>query len=707
MDEIPLQNMQQVDREVDQPEPEIQHLEQNEPEIQNIQQNIQQNRQQNNNNGQMRARITNVQPTHIVIKDLDYSIGEKPILKKMNMAFTPGRLSVIVGPSGSGKTTLLSLMAGLSGTIPSKSKTTGDILMNGSIVDSEKIRKIVGFVFQEDVILETMTVEEAINLSIRLRVGDMTDMQIRALLDRMISVSQLDKARKVKIGSPLKKGISGGERKRTAIAMELVSNPSVLLLDEPTSGLDTYTAYRIIALLKRLAHQHGRTVVATLHQPSSEIFHMIDDLFVLNDGEIVYGGPGKHMVRYFTDLGYKFPEYSNPLDVLFMDILNKSKEDEFSEYLTKSATNESSIPLEDLARYYRDSTLYKTFVMVYIKKPPGDGVTKEMHRFRAKALISFWYLFARDLKNVLRNPMIVKTKMFQTLFLAVFVAIVFMNTGSSPVPALYQNVAGLLFFLVTNAFFASFQNVLPVFSSEKPSFSREHSQGYYPMTSYFLAKISVELPLTFFFPILTAVIVYWATGLRAGIGFFFQFLVILQLVSLAGFSFGLLAACIFNDLSVALALSILILLPFMIFSGLFLNVNTVPVWLRWIQWVSPMRYGYSALMENQFRNWNSPGAQQFYVNSGISTGIPYIGNILILGGLFILALFAAYLALARVVLKNEGRGVVKSLTSLVPKQKKSPLFIQQMRNDGNNGNNGNIGNNGDAGNVLREIDVRQ
>ena len=252
--------------------------------------------------------------------------------------------------------------------------------------------------------------------------------------------------------------------------------------------------------------------------------------------------------------------------------------------------------------------------------------------------------------------MIVRTKLFQTLFLAGFIAAAFWNTKYAPVPALYQNISGVLFFLVTNAFFASFQNVLPVFSGEKSSFAREHSQGYYGVSSYFLAKILVELPLTVFFPILTAVIVYWSVGLRPGIIHFVILTVILQLVGLTGFSFGLFSASIFNDVAVALALSILILLPFMVMAGLFLNLATVPAFLRWISWISPMRYGYALLLANQFEGWDAPGAQEYYVDTSVSTGLSNYVNVLILVGLFFGALVGAYLALVRVVMKNEGRG---------------------------------------------------
>jgi ATP-binding cassette subfamily G (WHITE) protein 1 len=362
-----------------------------------------------------------------------------------------------------------------------------------------------------------------------------------------------------------------------------------------------------------------------------------------------------------------------------MDILNRSKQDEFAEdesihdesvqnrnneeneYVNADDENENAnanvniVPLEKLATYYKQSDLYHNMLQIIQIR---GGPTKGMLRFRARRIKAFRLLLFRDIKNVIRNPMIVRTKLFQTLFLAGFIAAAFWNTKYAPVPAIYQNISGVLFFLITNAFFASFQNVLPVFSIEKPSFAREHSQGYYGTSSYFLAKIIVELPLTVFFPIITAAIVYWSVGLRPGFVHFIVLTVILQLVALTGFSFGLFSASIFNDVAVALALSILILLPFMVMAGLFLNLSTVPKFLQWIAWISPMRYGYALLLANQFDGWDAPGASEYYTNTSVGTGLSNAVNVIILCCLFLAALIGAYFALIRVVMKNEGRSII-------------------------------------------------
>jgi ABC-type multidrug transport system ATPase subunit len=144
------------------------------------------------------------------------------------------------------------------------------------------------------------------------------------LVNNLLEMLRLTGCADTIIGSPLVKGISGGERKRTALAMEMVTSPGILFLDEPTSGLDTFSASNVVEILKNLAIS-GKTVVSTIHQPSSDIFHMFDDLCLLAEGKIVYLGPVSKVVHYFTKLGYPCPSYTNPADYLFMSVLNKNR----------------------------------------------------------------------------------------------------------------------------------------------------------------------------------------------------------------------------------------------------------------------------------------------------------------------------------------------------------------------------------------------
>jgi ATP-binding cassette subfamily G (WHITE) protein 1 len=158
---------------------------------------------------------------------------------------------------------------------------TGSLQLNGHPSSGSDMKKVSGMVFQDDVVLGTMTVLEAVSMSAQLRLpSTLTVDEKQQKVSEIIQMLGLKKCEGTILGTATEKGVSGGERKRVCMAMELVTNPSVVYLDEPTSGLDTYTAHSVVSLLKDLARS-GRTVIATLHQPSSEIFHLIDDLCIM------------------------------------------------------------------------------------------------------------------------------------------------------------------------------------------------------------------------------------------------------------------------------------------------------------------------------------------------------------------------------------------------------------------------------------------
>lgn len=291
--------------------------------------------------------LRSAEELELVFRDLTYTVQlekknvvkggpkEKKLLSDITGIFRPRRLTAIMGSSGAGKTTLLSVLAGnVAG-----GKVQGTILVNGEEYSGDRLKEISGFVFQDDILLPTMTVREAIAMSAILRLPktiSVTERDIR--IDGVLELMHLQKAKDTVIGSPLHKGVSGGERKRTAIGMEMVTNPAMLFLDEPTTGLDTFTAYTVVMSLKRLAQQ-GRTIVATIHQPSTETFNLFDDILILSRGRIAYFGPVPELIEYFARHGYPCPKYSNPSDYIFMKVLR-----EFGTLADDDAAEEEKVP---------------------------------------------------------------------------------------------------------------------------------------------------------------------------------------------------------------------------------------------------------------------------------------------------------------------------------------------------------------------------
>jgi ATP-binding cassette subfamily G (WHITE) protein 2 len=235
------------------------------------------------------------------------------LLDAVDFVANPGELVAIMGPSGAGKTTLLSA---LSGRIGRSTELNGNILVNSSPVNIREYRQHIGFVEQDDILFETATVRESIMFSAMLRLPQaMAESEKTARVDEVIRTLGLEKCQDTRIGDPNKRGISGGERKRTSIGIELVTRPSLLFLDEPTSGLDSSSAYQVVHLLKQLA-QSGRTIICTIHQPRASIFTSFDKVTLLQNGRLMYYGPPKPIAKFFQRMGYEREQFDNIADYI-------------------------------------------------------------------------------------------------------------------------------------------------------------------------------------------------------------------------------------------------------------------------------------------------------------------------------------------------------------------------------------------------------
>lgn len=240
----------------------------------------------------------------------------KAVLNGVSGIVRPGELLAMLGPSGSGKTTLLTALAGRL-----RGKISGTISYNGQPFASCMKRK-TGFVSQDDVLYPHLTVLETLKFAALLRLPKNLTKEEKIEQAEMIVVELgLTRCRNTIIGGPLLRGVSGGERKRVSIGQEMLVNPSLLLLDEPTSGLDSTTAQRIIATLRTLARGR-RTVITTIHQPSSRLYRMFDKVLVLCEGYPIYSGHADRVMEYFGSIGF-VPGFNfmNPADFL-LDLAN-------------------------------------------------------------------------------------------------------------------------------------------------------------------------------------------------------------------------------------------------------------------------------------------------------------------------------------------------------------------------------------------------
>ncbi|XP_043706528.1 ABC transporter G family member 28-like isoform X2 [Telopea speciosissima] len=255
----------------------------------------------------------------VAFKDLTLTLKgkNKHLMRSVTGKIVPGHVSAVMGPSGAGKTTFLSALAGkITGCI-----MTGSILINGKDESIRSYKKIIGFVPQDDIVHGNLTVEENLWFSAKCRLSaDMPKPDKVLVVERVIESLGLQAVRDSLVGTVEKRGISGGQRKRVNVGLEMVMEPSLLILDEPTSGLDSSSSQLLLRALRREAIE-GVNICMVVHQPSYTLFRMFDDLILLAKGGLtVYHGPVKKVEEYFAGLGINVPDRVNPPDH-FIDIL--------------------------------------------------------------------------------------------------------------------------------------------------------------------------------------------------------------------------------------------------------------------------------------------------------------------------------------------------------------------------------------------------
>ncbi|EOY18706.1 White, putative isoform 1 [Theobroma cacao] len=255
----------------------------------------------------------------VSFKDLTLTLKGKGkhLLRCVTGKIKPGRITAVMGPSGAGKTTFISALAGKA----IGCKMTGLILINGKNESIRSYRKIIGYVPQDDIVHGNLTVEENLRFNAKCRLpAHLSKPDTVLVVERVIESLGLQMVRNSLVGTVEKRGISGGQRKRVNVGLEMVMEPSLLILDEPTSGLDSASSQLLLRALRHEALE-GVNICMVLHQPSYALFQMFDDLVLLAKGGLtVYHGSAKKAEEYFAGLGIHVPERVNPPDH-FIDIL--------------------------------------------------------------------------------------------------------------------------------------------------------------------------------------------------------------------------------------------------------------------------------------------------------------------------------------------------------------------------------------------------
>jgi len=508
----------------------------------------------------------------------------KTVVSKIKGQAEKGDFIAIMGPSGAGKTTLLSL---LSDRVTPK---TGEVLkrqvkLNGQDLNIKNFGKSAAYVMQDDRLFPTLTPRESIEFVVNLRMnGPSYEKQDK--VDEIIAELGLIKCSDTLVGDAKRKGLSGGERKRVSVAVELVTDPDVIFLDEPTSGLDTITAFRICKALRKLADM-GKIVICTIHQPTAEAFFLFDKLVLLSKGRLMYQGATKDSVGYFSSIGYKCPEFLNPIEY-FMKIIQP-----------QGNVGEASKQYRQLVTAYEDQV--KAQEAASSNELKYSPTPKKKHADdQVPGLTTLYYLTKRATLNLKRDTGTLGSQAFSTILFALMMLAVFY--GKSDTKADVSDKNGLFLFITINSFMSTVQGTLMSFPQERDVFLKENSSRLYGVVPYFLAKNLPEIPFQLISPTISAIILYHACGLRDDGGHFLWFIIINILISLSGVSFGFMISCAINDPEMATTVGTLSLLPLMIVGGYYANADDLGPWISWLQYFSPLRYAFEAMVRNEFED---------------------------------------------------------------------------------------------------------
>mmetsp|Transcript_26096 Transcript_26096/g.39464 ORF Transcript_26096/g.39464 Transcript_26096/m.39464 type:complete len:713 (+) Transcript_26096:132-2270(+) len=612
---------------------------------------------------------------------------KKTILNGVSGAAAPGEILALMGPSGSGKTSILDVLSGRS------SYDSGMINLDGDNVTDKvmkKLKKKVAYVKQNDLFFGHLTVRDQLTYTAFLRLpSSLPKAQKVAEVDRIIKQLRLAKCADTPINM-----VSGGERKRVNIGSELLTDPAIILLDEPTSGLDSTSAVALMRILESLAREEGKTIITSIHQPSSAVFFGFDKLMLLADGNVVYFGTPKDSLEHVKKLGLECPAGYNAADH-HMDLLvvdSAIDEDVEQDSFIDNDTQQNNGDASGLVHRRRGETGRRQSVggtttkqklinswdqeasAVQVEeevKAQYESSGRRLNRQQSvimteKSFNTTWWtqytvLVHRSMKNS-RSAIFTRLNLIKAGAIGLMCGLLWFQMPYTELTVFDRS--SYYFFTMTFWVFDAMFTAYMAFPLERSIIFKERSSGAYRLSAYFMAKTTSEAPARLILPAIYMIISYWMSGVNNNFGIFIGSTICCLLSVLAGESIGLLLGASVLDVEKGMVVMTVVSLGLMVIGGFF--VRQVPYWIVWLGYLSPFKYSYNSSVQLVFdRPVPCDGSGVLAACGNSASGTASVQDVLDFLGVqystgfnvgMLLLLFVVVRVLAFIALKNKKAG---------------------------------------------------
>ncbi|KAF8008256.1 hypothetical protein BT93_K2047 [Corymbia citriodora subsp. variegata] len=523
------------------------------------------------------------------LREQGFSERRLQLLRDVTGAFRPGVLTALMGVSGAGKTTLLDVLSGRK----TGSFIEGDIKVGGYPKVQASYARVSGYCEQFDIHSPQVTIEESVAYSAWLRLPAYIDKNMRAeFVATVLEMIELDDIKGAIVGVPGVTGISTEQRKRLTIAVELVSNPSIIFMDEPTSGLDARAAAIVMRVVKNIVCT-GRTIVCTIHQPSIDIFEAFDELILMKrGGQMIYSGElGKHsnkLIEYFERIPGvpKIKDNYNPATWM-LEITSSSMESQLG--IDFGIIYEES----DQCRMNKELVRELSLPVAGTQEMCFSAAQNRWEQFKTclwKQHLTYW-----------RSP---KYNLVRLIFITtsslLYAALLWQKGKEINNEQDLFNILGSLYVFVQFMGVGNSNSVMPFVATERIVVYRERFAGMYSSWSYSFAQVVIEVPYIFLQAVLFVLITYPAIGFYVSFYKVFWYFYTMFCTLLYFNYLGMMLVSLTPTYQVAAVLGSFAYTMFNLFAGFLIPGPAIPVWWRWCYWICPVTWSLRGMLSSLY-----------------------------------------------------------------------------------------------------------